>query len=386
MTWGLVFAFGFLVSTWFRTPLGELTRAVGLSIMLVLQRSRRIRKDYPTWNYIPAAVGLRNSASGGGGSTGRQRRPPVRPFPPSRNPWRYAPRSSRDPDFNMVYAMVSMAFVGSTCGGSLPIIPTWMGALAGASSFAYACTWQSPRGDLARICGMRVVKAVGELWEIQADLQIIPKATVVSSQLIDRVMILDRKHRVKDRFLSLASKGYEQATKVAAQIQQQQRGGFNSNNNDGGVDVDDNRRGARPQGGRRDSSYVADNDRGPPEGRGSRDRRRGRDDGYGRRDGRDFTDEQSSRSRRGSKRGGDDFDDPKYSNRRQLDDDLWSTRLRDGPSERRREYDGDDYDANRSNNQGPARDDVQQDDRENGLKDPTLDGADKKAKRGLFWR
>lgn len=127
----------------------------------------------------------------------------------------------------MIYAMVAMAFVGSACGGNLPFIPTWIGALAGAGMFGLACTWSSPRGDLARTCGMRVVSTAGQLWEIQADLQIIPKATVVSSQIIDRAMILDRKHKVKDKFLALASRGYDQATRVAAQIQQQQRGGNN---------------------------------------------------------------------------------------------------------------------------------------------------------------
>merc|ERR1712025_1333169 len=80
----------------------------------------------------------------------------------------------------------------------------------------------------ARTMGMRGVRILSELWEIQADLQIIPKATVVSSQVIDKAMILDRKHRVKDRFLSFANKGYAQASKVAEQIQKQQRGGENN--------------------------------------------------------------------------------------------------------------------------------------------------------------
>jgi hypothetical protein len=244
----------FWVSTWFRTPLGELVRAMGLSLLLVLQRSRRIRRTYPTWRYIPAAIGV-------GSKRG------LRPFPPARNPWRYSPRSPRDPDFNMMFVLISMAFVGSMVGGNLPVIPTWMGALAGAASFAFACTWQSPRGDLARSCGMRVVSAVGELWEIQADLAIIPKATVVSSQIIDKAMILDRKHRVKDRFLSLANKGYEQASKLASQIHEQQRGG--SGNNRG----DDQRRGERDGRGRgdvRDAGRGDDFRDGPP-------RRRDRD-------------------------------------------------------------------------------------------------------------
>ncbi|KAL3925662.1 MAG: hypothetical protein SGILL_000265 [Bacillariaceae sp.] len=263
----------FWISTWFRTPLGELVRAMGLSILLVLQRSRRIRKTYPTWTYMPAALGLTRNRRG------------LRPFPPARNPWKYVPRSPRDPDFNMMFVLVSMAFVGSMVGGSLPVIPTWMGALAGAGTFAFVCTWQSPRGDLARSCGMRVVSAVGELWEIQSDLQIIPKATVVSSQVIDKAMILDRKHRVKDRFLSMANTGYEQASKLATQIHDQQRGGNGGNNDDNRDerprDRQDDRRRDGPRRGRDD--YNNSNS-GPRDRRGGR--REGGDDGggaYGRR-------------------------------------------------------------------------------------------------------
>ncbi|KAG7372224.1 hypothetical protein IV203_018367 [Nitzschia inconspicua] len=226
--WMIATALFFWISSLLRTALGELVRAMGLSLLLVSQRSRRIRRTYPTWRYIPAAIGV-------GSKRG------LRPFPPARNPWRYTPRSPRDPDFNMMFVLVSMAFVGSMVGGNLPVIPTWMGALAGAASFAFACTWQSPRGDLARSCGMRVVSAVGELWEIQADLAIIPKATMVSSQIIDKAMILDRKHRVKDRFLSLANKGYEQASKLATQIHEQQRGG-SAARGDGDYDERDVRR------------------------------------------------------------------------------------------------------------------------------------------------
>mmetsp|Transcript_10529 Transcript_10529/g.24958 ORF Transcript_10529/g.24958 Transcript_10529/m.24958 type:complete len:579 (-) Transcript_10529:327-2063(-) len=283
---GYFWAAFLIISTWFRTPMGELSRAVGLSLILVLQRTQRIRREYPTWRYVAASVGILRG--GPRDARGKPRGP--RPFPPARNPWRYSPRSPRDPDFNMMYALVSMSLVGSTVGGNMPFIPNWIGALAGAAIFAFACTWQeSHRGDLARTMGMRVVRAVTELWEIQADLQIIPKATVVSSQMIDRAMILDRKHRVKDRFLSLANKGYAQASKVAEQIQQQQRGGPNKDRDDDRrreSDSDDRR------GGPRDADYRS-RDRSRDE-----DRRRYRDDERGRSRGRrEDDDEEEFRSR-----------------------------------------------------------------------------------------
>ena len=323
-----------VVSTWFRTPMGELSRAVGLSLILVLQRTQRIRKEYPTWRYVAASVGILRG--GPRDARGRPRGPP--PFPPARNPWRYNPRSPRDPDFNMMYAIVSMAMVGSTVGGNFPFIPNWIGALVGAASFAFACTWQnSHRGDLARTMGMRVVRAVTELWEIQADLQIIPKATVVSSQVIDKAMILDRKHRVKDRFLSFATKGYEQASKVAEQIQKQQRGGNdgsdNSNDRDRrdrrSEDDGDLRRGdGRDRDRRRDRGdrgRVPEDDRFDERGDERRQKRRYRDDyrgeddefdsrgrsdpyGSGRSDGR-YEDEKNDRNDRFDSRRRDEYDE-----------------------------------------------------------------------------
>lgn len=328
LQWSGYFWAAFLIlSTWFRTPLGELSRAVGLSLILVLQRTQRIRKEYPTWRYVAASVGMLRG--GPRDARGKPRGP--RPFPPARNPWKYSPRSPRDPDFNMIYALVSMAIVGSTVGGNIPFIPNWIGALVGAATFAFACTWQeSHRGDLARTMGMRVVRGATELWEIQADLQIIPKATVVSSQMIDKVMILDRKHRVKDRFLSLANKGYAQATKVADQIQQQQRGGNNKDENENDRDRNRERdRGRGRSGDRRDDDENDSRRGGRGRGRDEEgDRYLDRDDGGRRRD-RDNDDNDrynSHRDRRQPRRRYDDDDDDR-------DGDFGSN------SRRRNEYD-----------------------------------------------
>lgn len=152
---------------------------------------------------------------------------------------------------------------------------------------------------------MRVVSTAGQLWEIQADLQIIPKATVVSSQIIDRAMILDRKHKVKDRFLALASKGYDQATKVAAQIQQQQRGGINNvgyNKSDDDRDIERDRGNRRRRPEDRDS-LGRDRDRGDRRYETSLDDRRDENERRGRRpsfddiDGRDPSGDRTGRSR-----------------------------------------------------------------------------------------
>jgi len=296
---------------------------------------------------------------GGGGRDSRGRLIPrrgPRPFPPTRNPWKYVPRSSRDPDFNMIYALIIMGMVGSTVGGNMPVIPSWIGALIGASSFAFACTWQdSPRGDLTRSCAMRIVAACTELWKIQADLQIIPKATVVSSQIIDKAMILDRKHSVKDKFLSFANKGYESASKVAEQIQQQQRNrGGPDNNKENRRDDDDDRRKNVDD---RDRRYRKDRE--PPDD----------DEGYSR----------SLRREEGYRRGDrDEEDDRRY----------------DGNSRNTRRGNGDDDDrfGRRNNNDERRSDDMDYDDRENYRRKardddvPFNDEEPEKKSKGFFGR
>ncbi|CAJ1960487.1 unnamed protein product [Cylindrotheca closterium] len=150
---GVLGAAIFFVGSFFRTPFGELVRALGLSLILVLQRTSNVRKKYPTWSF---------------------------------------------------------------CGGSIPIIPTWIGSLAGTGMCAFLCTLSSAKGDLCRTMGMRIVALLQELWHIQTELRIIPKAAVVTSQVIDKMMLFDRQHRIKDRFLSLATRAYE---KITSEIQ-----------------------------------------------------------------------------------------------------------------------------------------------------------------------
>lgn len=115
----------FVISTFGRNPYGELTRALGLALIWALQRTTRIRRQYPTWIHAKSSLGIA----------------PRRRFPPrTDNPWRY-----EGDDFRMLYATIAMAFVGSACGGNLPLVPTWMGALAGAGCFGFITTVQSAR-------------------------------------------------------------------------------------------------------------------------------------------------------------------------------------------------------------------------------------------------
>ena len=294
-------------------------RAVSLSLLLVLQRTNKIRRKYPTWKYVPGTI------------TGKRPNGGRDSFPPrTENPWKYQPRRREDPDFSMMYALIAMGFVGSTCGGNIPLVPSWMGALIGGGVFALSCLQPNPRGDLSRTLGMRVVALLTELWEIQAQLKLIPKAAVVSGQIIDRAMILDRKHRVKDRFLSLVTTSYNKVMDMT---------------NTSGDGQDERSRRGREENRRRDGDDRDDN-----RGRGGRDERRPGGPERRRRGG---DDDDYDRTRRPAGGRRDDDDDSRRGRRR---DDDRNRDIRD-QDERRLPFDDDNddnrrhrYDADDANN------------------------------------
>ena len=351
-----------------RNPYGELMRAMGLAFILVLKRTRAIRKDYPTWPYVPSFFHL------------KPRMTP--PFPPSSNPWRYTPRRPSDVDFQMFPSVVAMGLVGSAVGGSIPLLPTWMGSLAGAATFALSTTLPNARGDLCRIMGMRVVATTLELWDIQADLEIIPKMGVVGGKIMDKILILDRKHRIKDRLVTVLSWGYDQAMKQADAA----RGGRDSGDGDRRRRPGDDDRRRRD---RDDKDGDRRRDR-PPLRDGRDEGRRGRFDDNDDRDRRRPRDEQDGRG--GPRRregGGSDRD--RMGGPSSRDDDRGGRMRRDGRDgggddgdryRSRPRYDDDD-DRRRGDNR---RGDDRRDDRRDDQSREENDNDNKKDKKGrMFW-
>ena len=172
----------------------------------------------------------------------------------------------RDVEFQMAYAILAMALVGSTCGGNIPFIPTWLGGLGGAGIFAFGTTLPTARGDLCRVMGMRVVALAKEFWSIQTDLQLWPKLGIVGSKLLDKILILDRQHGIKDRIVALVMWIYSQIQQVSSQIQQQQQQQQQQRGRGGGESGGDGRDDRSPPRGRRRRGDLEDDF--PPSQRG----------------------------------------------------------------------------------------------------------------------
>merc|ERR1712013_259459 len=95
------------------------------------------------------------------------------------------------------------------CGGNVPILPAWIGGIVGAVAFASLATGSNARGDLGRTMGMRVVGLVQLVLALNSELRILGKAATVGGLLFDKIMIMDRKHRIKDRIVAIGKWGYE---------------------------------------------------------------------------------------------------------------------------------------------------------------------------------
>ena len=111
-----------------RNAYGELVRALGMSLILALQRTTRIRKSYPTGRHIRSSLGMA----------------PRRPFP--------SRQQQENGDYPNLFVLIAMGFMGSLCGGNLPLLPTWIGSLAGAGTFVLSTT--PPTAQVSVVVGV----------------------------------------------------------------------------------------------------------------------------------------------------------------------------------------------------------------------------------------
>ena len=212
----------FSILTWLRNNIyGELIRAISLTIILSFRRSIQIRNQYPAHLY------LYNAIMGDTTTNVKRRR---KPFPPTNNPWTWSSdniSSDADDDnnitieFQMIPTVVAMAFIGSVIGTNIPLLPSSLGALLGAATLAYSTTLSSSRGDLCRCMGMRVVALAREFMTIaNTDLHLPNKSAVVASAVLDKLLILDRQHSIRQRVGSGISALIDAVSRIQRDMQQ----------------------------------------------------------------------------------------------------------------------------------------------------------------------
>ena len=82
-------------------------------------------------------------------------------------------------------------------------------------------TGSNARGDLGRSMGMRLVGLVRVALDINSELRILGKAATVGGLLFDKVMIMDRKHRIKDKIVAICKWGYDKVSRTAEQVKEE---------------------------------------------------------------------------------------------------------------------------------------------------------------------
>ena len=89
--------------------------------------------------------------------------------------------------------------------------------------------------------GMKVVAAGEELLYMQSELSIVSKTMTVANRILDKLLILDRKHRIKDKIIRFVQWGYEKTMNAVKEAQESAQR----------KDNDDRRRQERPSDERR---------------------------------------------------------------------------------------------------------------------------------------
>ena len=155
----------------------------------LVKRFPNIRRQYPTRPNLVALVSQK----------------PRVPFPPNCNDkyWRYGSNGEdTDVHFEMTKSCLLMFLLSATLGfyttSHIPLVPNFAGAIAyGVVSFSLM-TSATKMGDCTRIAGQRLSSLLNVATNLERDVFLIRKASTVSGVVVGRIMVFDRKHRIRD--------------------------------------------------------------------------------------------------------------------------------------------------------------------------------------------
>jgi hypothetical protein len=177
----------FFTAAFTQTNVGELSRAQGVLLILLIRRAKLITYFTEVFVQLSASLGL-----------GKRKA-----YPPGPNPWRYQPQSSSDPAFNVYLSGICVILAASVLGNMLvrpiPLFPGWIGSLMSATCIAYIYTFRTPHGDLLRFLGSSIVNSLSTMSGAADETDYFGKAGIVSGQIFFFVGKLDRKYKIKDK-------------------------------------------------------------------------------------------------------------------------------------------------------------------------------------------
>jgi hypothetical protein len=146
-----------------------------------------------------------------------------KPFPPSENPWKYAPRpDTNDIEFSMIRVLMATilfgGIVGSIISGPIPLFPGWLGTLIGASGFGFISTTHDSRGDLIRYIGWALNDALGDIFKAASDVQLYDKSSVLLSNAFAFGNKLDQRYKVRETLTSRITVGISAVMKTFSKV------------------------------------------------------------------------------------------------------------------------------------------------------------------------
>jgi len=201
--------FGALIS-FMSGNFGELLRALGVSLILTLQRSGTLKQQYPLLTQVKAVVVRR-----------RRRFPPNAP----KSLWKYSPSPESPVQFSMSRAILAAGFLGSMLGYmaakaiNMFILPPWLLALASCGMLVYSSTMEASQGDLVRCLSMKCVGLAGLVIDAAGETKVAPKSYAVAGQLGKKMNALDAKYKIKDKVFAVTGKVFSGMAGAAQRMQ-----------------------------------------------------------------------------------------------------------------------------------------------------------------------
>jgi hypothetical protein len=176
--------------------LGELFRALAVTLLLTLERWRSFTSDYPLMRQLKCTLVRR-----------RNRFPPYAPS----NLRRYRPTPEHPLEFSMTMCMLSAGLLGALLGfiaanaAGIFLLPPSLLSLVMGVFLSFSATLESAEGDLIRCSAMKGVGLVRLVASAAAETEVPRKTLGLAGFVGTKIADIDQQFQIKDRVFSFAS-------------------------------------------------------------------------------------------------------------------------------------------------------------------------------------